>query len=450
MPSRTQNLTGMKAMKAMKAGKAGGKGGGKAKAAAATVPNTDEARASAAAAAAADKQAKADARAVLVEQKKRAAEERAADQAAKRQRTSAEGAGQEAENEEDKQTVNYEGEEAGTASAVKRERDGGVDETPAAKKQKTAAEPAIDFKTYTVSKACAICKNNFEFKVGQFRCKECNAATNRISRLLNNDSTEDELCVDWELMDEKSKRDIVVHAHCAMGSDLVKLMKEKITQSRITTEIRSFKGTGDYMDLEDITDKYKNKPLRLQAILRNTKTIWCKVGECTLYEDVNYERSVEEKDEKTEEKKREMIADRKLKKTQVVREKAPKKTKAITNGEVSDKPLSAAALIKYAKDCEKLDEIRKKLSSQLEEACGQELVHLIPAYVVNSGNAAVAKIREVYAMVELAMESRMGVSKEINAAISEAKLIGNGAKDSVNTQLSFASGHIASLRAAGA
>ena len=45
-----------------------------------------------------------------------------------------------------------------------------------------------------------------------------------------------------------------------------------------------------YLDLQDITAKYENKPEQLKNILERAHTIECNVRGCTLYADPDYER----------------------------------------------------------------------------------------------------------------------------------------------------------------
>ena len=61
-----------------------------------------------------------------------------------------------------------------------------------------------------------------------------------------------------------------------------------------------FKGTGVFMDEEDLDKKYASKPLQLAAIKNNTRTMWDAVREVKLYEDVAYERESFDEDTRTE------------------------------------------------------------------------------------------------------------------------------------------------------
>ena len=55
----------------------------------------------------------------------------------------------------------------------------------------------------------------------------------------------------------------------------------------------AFKGTGEWFDLEDLEDKYENKPEQLQSILEEARRFKCSVRNVTLYEDMTYQSVVE-------------------------------------------------------------------------------------------------------------------------------------------------------------
>ena len=47
-------------------------------------------------------------------------------------------------------------------------------------------------------------------------------------------------------------------------------------------------GNGTFLDEEDLKEKYKSKPLRLAAIMKNTQTFFYTTSEPLLYEDMEY------------------------------------------------------------------------------------------------------------------------------------------------------------------
>ena len=52
--------------------------------------------------------------------------------------------------------------------------------------------------------------------------------------------------------------------------------------------MEAFIADGKFIDMEDLTKKYENKPDQLKSIIENTKTHFCKVRNVMLYEDPEY------------------------------------------------------------------------------------------------------------------------------------------------------------------
>ena len=90
--------------------------------------------------------------------------------------------------------------------------------------------------------------------------------------------------------------------------------EEMRSQTKIVSEKKVFKGAGGHLDKEDLETKYHNKPERLQNILKNTHKIWDEVGLCEMYQDIQHDRAVSVTHEKTEERKREIMAERQVNK----------------------------------------------------------------------------------------------------------------------------------------
>jgi hypothetical protein len=59
-------------------------------------------------------------------------------------------------------------------------------------------------------------------------------------------------------------------------------MQETVNHSTQFTSSVKFKGTGVFMDEEDLGNKYASKPLQLAAIKQNTRTMWDAVREVKL------------------------------------------------------------------------------------------------------------------------------------------------------------------------
>ena len=71
-----------------------------------------------------------------------------------------------------------------------------------------------------------------------------------------------------------------------VGPALTKLIETTYTEG--STEMHEVKmvGTGEYLDEDDLKERYKNKPLRFAAIMKNANRFYCKVSEAMLFEDM--------------------------------------------------------------------------------------------------------------------------------------------------------------------
>ena len=140
------------------------------------------------------------------------------------------------------------------------------------------------------------------------------------------------------------------------------------------------------------------KPTRLAAIKKNTRTIWDEVGECWLYEDMQYKSSNTAKESTERVSKRACEVAEKVKKQ--------KKTK-VENGDASavspaqdkeevEKPLSSAmvktadgSIAWFTKNMEKLDELLQECGPEGERA---PFTEYMPSYILTSMAASKAKV----------------------------------------------------------
>ena len=96
----------------------------------------------------------------------------------------------------------------------------------------------------------------------QIRCCKCHVAKSRISRLVKAEGWGAE----FKDMSTEGRAKLMQDAHELYGSDLSKLVKMTVTQSSSSSRVQQFKKHGGFVDLEDLSEKYKNKPLQLAAI----------------------------------------------------------------------------------------------------------------------------------------------------------------------------------------
>ena len=200
-----------------------------------------------------------------------------------------------------------------------------------------------------------------------------------------------------------------------------------VEETRVQKLIRSFKGTGTFFDLPDLTEKYKAKPEVLQAIVENTRTFECPISKRTMYEDMVYNSIAENSEEHGIEKKRSLESTQKLKKA-----KQPKPSPTEEDGHP---PPNAKKVSKIT------DAFRKQLHScveavtkaqvsmeaglkQIEEA---KLVAYMPPHMVSKVKATVAQAVGLAAEAEILCDPKFEpderfVTKDVKDRFHEAKV----------------------------
>ena len=111
----------------------------------------------------------------------------------------------------------------------------------------------------TMQHICSFCG----YPSDTVRCKRCESCRVRIYRAVKGD---EELEEKWSDLKDKGK--ILAKAGDLYGDTLFKVLRTSLEEESCTKSELSFKGTGQFMDEDDIRDKYKNKPRRLEAVLK--------------------------------------------------------------------------------------------------------------------------------------------------------------------------------------
>ena len=246
------------------------------------------------------------------------------------------------------------------------------------------------------------------------RCKPCESTRLRIYRAVKADK---ELKKAWDGM--KDKEALMAKAKDAYGDVLFKLLHTTLTEE-INTEAKvTFVGTGIFMDVEDITEKYAKKTTRLAAVLKHSKRILCPTTKIELIEDMQYTSCAASSSTHTTTAKRELEGTEKIKK--------PKKPKVVKEeGEEpaeKEKSLTAAQLSHLQKYTEGVDAAYKKLGESYdpikksvdEKGWGMN----VPQYIHTSHAAAVVKKTEFDARVEIIKDSQTCDWKALQSDVAE-------------------------------
>ena len=134
---------------------------------------------------------------------------------------------------------------------------------------------------------CGLDREPQEMQNGS-RCMLCNATRMRISRLGID-------AVSYERFN--SLAPIARHMFYKDNVDCLKaeLKKKVYATIRLTVvdeETQGWVGTGDFLDEQEIRDKYPKNPLRAEMIIKNAKPFTCPISGVVLYEDMKFRSNV--------------------------------------------------------------------------------------------------------------------------------------------------------------
>ena len=95
-------------------------------------------------------------------------------------------------------------------------------------------------------------------------------------------------------MDVEKRKCVCKDLQAKFGNDLDMAFRQELTRTEEATVNMTMKGTGQWLDAEDIQEKHHNKPQRLQSIMHNTRSFTDPISETVLYEDMAYTSTTEE------------------------------------------------------------------------------------------------------------------------------------------------------------
>ena len=231
------------------------------------------------------------------------------------------------------------------------------------------------------------------------------------------------------------------------GDDLKAVVTDSLKHTSTSAKESVVKGDGDYMDEEDLIEKYKSKGKVKQydAIKKNAHQFWDDQRECWLWEDIVWKRNSSQTETDKTETSKEIEKVSKIKPKTTAKSKAKKEPGANDASEdkaaAEAKQLSTNQLAKITKDKENLDKIVGKVAELLSDISGP-IAKLLPPYVKPKSEAAKAKAEAFIGEIDMILESKEGVAKEINSKFSENKSELEAARKSLTIQLDEANKQI--------
>ena len=114
-------------------------------------------------------------------------------------------------------------------------------------------------------------------------CKSCTRVRVRIHRVMKGDS---ELAKAWNLTQNKAS--LIAKAKDAFGDALFTLLKTTLVEEHEHKSEMSFTGTGNWREAEDLRIMYKDRPERLDAILKHARRYICPTTGAEFIEEMTY------------------------------------------------------------------------------------------------------------------------------------------------------------------
>ena len=213
-----------------------------------------------------------------------------------------------------------------------------------------------------------------------YRCKDCHSLRGRINTVIQNHGMVD----DWDFASEDQKAAFYKKYGVARGSALATAVQLHVEERKTDKLVLNFKGTGQFMDLVDLTEKFKDKPEQLANIKQHGRTFRDHNRGCTLYEVLTYESKSERQQVQVRDSKRSLNSETLLKPAKKAKAavKAAKPAAALTDGH---KPLTKAQKTALTSMKTKFDKVKESLSDIISCASDEpEIATLFPVVVVQA------------------------------------------------------------------
>ena len=259
---------------------------------------------------------------------------------------------------------------------------------------------------------CNLCSQDS----GSARCKPCGSVAVRVSKIMK--SYDSEYVNKWRsaMSNPIDKTEFYATAQTTFGPDLEKLMKHTVTETVSDETQVEFKGTGNFMDLVELTEKYKTRPKRLEAIKKNARQISCPVYETTLFEDMLYVST------STDTQKRSLVHEREGSvQEKVKRARVPKpEGEGVKKNTEPTIELDGPGIEIVNKMKEKLQTHIQKIGNMItaiEAEGSKEWSDLLPSYLLRGMKATQTEIQSTDTMFDMAISNARANMKELKSIL---------------------------------
>ena len=245
------------------------------------------------------------------------------------------------------------------------------------------------------------------------RCKDCHTMRSRIQRLLCRDET---LKRQWDATSIEDKQQFLQIHKNLFKENLKKEICTYVAETNKQSLLSKWLESGKFFDQKDLEKRYEGKEDQLKSILEKAPSFHHPYRNVQMWQDVEYEKSGEHKDETITEKKQEVRQNETQKKEPAPR--APKrKAEQKDDGAPEAAPkIKASVTKKISKLMEKLEEVKTGVEVLIDE-CEEPAVKEEITEKTRTKTAAIkAKLDLTVSDLEMASNTGFNVEATIERA----------------------------------
>jgi predicted nucleic acid-binding Zn ribbon protein len=239
----------------------------------------------------------------------------------------------------------------------------------------------------------------------------------RLQRMLQKAGQEQTSTFQELTREEKSK--FFITNRKLMGEDLSVAVQEVITVKLTKKQEVEFKGTGEFLDEDDIRAKYAKKPKQAESIIQNSRSMFDPIRETTLYEDMNYNSKVANSEVLEDATGSSLTHDRHVKGKPVAKKEKGPGIKTEKIDEVNE--FSDAQKTSLVQMVSEINEVKMHLDAELQNIQTNDVKEFMVAASVTLAEACGCKMKEFVASIGVVLDSNSGDFKELKSQHRELK-----------------------------
>ena len=250
-------------------------------------------------------------------------------------------------------------------------------------------------------------------------CNECNRLATRMSRML---ADKPEQFTAYKEMSHERKKTFFKENHQKLGTDLQAAFEQVIEEQIEETHVASMEATGEWLDEEDLALAFKDKPKQIEAIKRNSKSMYDPIREVYLWPKMAFVSRTADSRKYNSFEKRSVEATRIRKK-----ESAPKKQKTVCP-DGDKKALTPSQIEKIKKLIETMAKLSAGVAETSENVANDDYGQYVAPILVNKIALAKTELSSQLASLEIVLDAGQ-CTENIATIIAPAQAIQKEAGD---------------------